>query len=282
MKRIVFVIITFVFSGIALGQQKKTYDKIIHEVIDSLQTNISLDSIQGELPEVLHDSTTIQIPELVLDSTDFFSRNKWFVGVGAGASYYIGDHNRQAKIIDMMNSAYNIYVGRWITKVLSLRLGFTGFQAKTLRRTWGTPVVSTDRVGLTGGIMSTDSPYGTGKEYKLKTGEYGELQRFKYMNLHFDLMFNITSLLYTEEEYNKHRLDISPYLGIGYAVVIESKMNRSWSANFGLYTSCKITKDLSAVLDLHAGTVEDSFDGVPGARKGEAIMSGTVGLNYRF
>lgn len=269
MRRIAFIIMSLIFSGLAMGQEP--------------QLRKSTQQLQG----AQYQDYTISQKDSINTTPEegkkkVLPNGKWFVGAGLGMSYYIGDHNRQAKIGDMLTPAISIYGGRWITKILGVRVGYAGFQNKGLVRTWGAANVPTDKVGLTGGHVLTNNTYGTGKEYKMKTGEYGELQKYKYMNLHFDLMFDITQLLYEEDNHKTERLDVIPYIGIGWAQVLEAKTQISWSANFGIYTSYRINKYFSAVLDLHAGAVSDDFDDVPGERKGEAAISGTLGVNFHF
>ena len=189
---------------------------------------------------------------------------KWFVGAGAGLQYYIGDHNRQAKIKDILSPAMDVYAGRWINAVCGARLGVQGYRIK----------------GLTNGNHFGDNPYTTGVEYIAKNGDPCEKQEFDYINAHADFMVNLTQLFKGHAAVLS--VNVTPYVGLGWAGIMNKPHNNSWTVNFGIYTTYRLAEHWDVVLDVHSAVVDDSFDGDNGERKGEAILGGNIGFSYRF
>ena len=152
----------------------------------------------------------------------------------------------------------NVSVGKWFTPGLGLRLQYSGLQAR----------------GFT---------YDAGADYvkgtQMKDGYYK--QRFDYMNLHADVMFNLNALF---GGYNQHRVyEIIPYVGAGFTHNYSKPHREALSVNAGIINKFRISNAFDINLELSAMGVEDKFDGEVGGDHGyDGVLSATVGLTYRF
>lgn len=90
--------------------------------------------------------------------------------MGCAGAYGNGDNAGEFK--DRISPVLNVAVGKWFTPGLGLRLQYSGLQAK-------------------GFSYDKTAPYVTGNE--MGDGYYK--QKFDYMNLHGDIMFNLNALL---------------------------------------------------------------------------------------
>ncbi|MFV0539030.1 MAG: OmpA family protein, partial [Dysgonomonas sp.] len=52
--------------------------------------------------------------------------DNWFVGVGAGANYVVGDNNADADFLNRLTVAPTIQVGKWYNPVIGGRLKYQG------------------------------------------------------------------------------------------------------------------------------------------------------------
>lgn len=83
-----------------------------------------------------------------------------------------GNGDNAGEFKDRISPVLNVAVGKWFTPGLGLRLQYSGLQAK-------------------GFSYDKTAPYVTGNE--MGDGYYK--QKFDYMNLHGDIMFNLNALL---------------------------------------------------------------------------------------
>lgn len=260
------VLMTFVLAAVACAGMAQNQNAV--------NANRQRENRQAEKTDTLYEKSW----------KNYEKREKgmWFFGVGAGAQYYIGDHNRQAKVKDNLGTALNVYAGRWFNSLLGARLEYTGLEIKGMTNPHGAGVDGM-KMGETGNTNPSHygpNPYGTTVEYKGRNGDLLECQAYNYFNLHMDFMFNMTQLIYGKGTVK--RFDAIPYFGLGWAHVTENRKNNSWTPNLGMYTSCKITKNLDIALDIHAAIVREGFDCDEGKRKGEGIVGATLGLNCHF
>ena len=184
--------------------------------------------------------------------------SNWFFSIGGGAEATFGDNDSAGSFGKRISPTLNVSVGKWFTPGLGLRLQYSGLQAR----------------GFT---------YDAGADYvkgtQLKDGYYK--QRFDYMNLHGDVMFNLNALF---GGYNQHRVyEIIPYVGAGFTHNYSKPHREALSVNAGIINKFRISNAIDINLELSAMGVEDKFDGEVGGDHGyDGVVSATVGLTYRF
>lgn len=184
--------------------------------------------------------------------------DNWFISLGGGASVLFGHDDNAGKFGDRISPTLNVAVGKWFTPGLGLRLQYSGLQAKGF---------SYDKGGdyVVGNI--TDGGY-----YK---------QKFDYMNLHGDVLFNLNALF---GGYNSQRVyEIIPYLGAGFTHSYSSPQREAFAVNAGIINRFRISNAVDINLELSAMGTENKFDGeVAGKHDFDGIVSATLGLTYKF
>lgn len=211
---------------------------------------------QNSTSEVV-EYEVIQVQDKYQVITNPFWSN-WFFSIGGGAEATFGDNDSAGSFGKRISPTLNISVGKWFTPGLGLRLQYSGLQAR----------------GFT---------YDAGADYvkgtQLKDGYYK--QRFDYMNLHGDVMFNLNALF---GGYNQHRVyEIIPYVGAGFTHNYSKPHREALSVNAGIINKFRISNAIDINLELSAMGVEDKFDGEVGGDHGyDGVLSATVGLTYRF
>ena len=199
----------------------------------------------------------IQVQDKYQVITNPFWSN-WFFSIGGGAEATFGDNDSAGSFGKRISPTLNISVGKWFTPGLGLRLQYSGLQAR-------------------GFTYDKGADYVKGAE--LKDGYYK--QRFDYMNLHGDVMFNLNALF---GGYNQHRVyEIIPYVGAGFTHNYSKPHREALSVNAGIINKFRISNAFDINLELSAMGVEDKFDGEVGGDHGyDGVLSATVGLTYRF
>lgn len=199
----------------------------------------------------------IQVQDKYQVITNPFWSN-WFFSIGGGAEATFGDNDSAGSFGKRISPTLNISVGKWFTPGLGLRLQYSGLQAR-------------------GFTYDKGADYVKGAE--LKDGYYK--QRFDYMNLHGDVMFNLNALF---GGYNQHRVyEIIPYVGAGFTHNYSKPHREALSVNAGIINKFRISNAVDINLELSAMDAEDKFDGEVGGDHGyDGVLSATVGLTYRF
>ena len=199
----------------------------------------------------------IQVQDKYQVITNPFWSN-WFFSIGGGAEATFGDNDSAGSFGKRISPTLNISVGKWFTPGLGLRLQYSGLQAR-------------------GFTYDQGADYVQGAE--LKDGYYK--QRFDYMNLHGDVMFNLNALF---GGYNQHRVyEIIPYVGAGFTHNYSKPHREALSVNAGIINKFRISNAVDINLELSAMAAEDKFDGEVGGDHGyDGVLSATVGLTYRF
>ena len=184
--------------------------------------------------------------------------SNWFFSIGGGAEATFGDNDKAGSFGKRISPTLNFAIGKWFTPGLGVRLQYSGLQAR----------------GYT---------YDAGADYvkgtQMDDGYYK--QRFDYMNLHGDVMFNLNALF---GGYNQHRVyEIIPYVGAGFTHNYTKPHREALSVNAGIINRFRISNAIDINLELSAMGVEDKFDGEVGGDHGyDGVLSATVGLTYRF
>lgn len=187
--------------------------------------------------------------------------NNCFVSVGAGPQVYFGDHDRQRKFGERISPALDIAVGKWFTPVIGVRLMYSGLSAKGATQN---------------GAYQSGGPI-SGKPWH---GYWLSEQKFKYFDFHADAMFNLTNLIWGENDDCIY--DLSPYAGVGVARVTDKPKNVNVIGHLGLMNSFRINKDIDINLDLRSAFINDGFDGESGGRRSDFMLTLSLGLTYKF
>ena len=153
----------------------------------------------------------IQVQDKYQVITNSFWDN-WFFSIGGGAEAMFGDNDHAGKFRDRISPTLNVAVGKWFTPGLGLRLQYSGLQGRGFAHSETADFV---------------------KSGKLANGYYK--QKFNYMNLHGDVMFNLNALF---GGYNSHRVyEIIPYLGAGFTHSYSKPHREAFAMNAGIILS---------------------------------------------
>lgn len=208
-----------------------------------------------------------------VNSKEIFFKGDFFVGIGAGPSVYFGEQDREMNPFHRLAPAMDVYLGKWIIPCLGIRIAYSGGRAY--------------------GVTNADSGfvYSTGEVYDHHPGgnKANFKQRFNYLGVRGDLLFNITALALGN---NPDRLyDFTFYGGLGINKVYDELEASRFGLSFGIINTFRITKALDAVLDIHCTGVPEDFEHEVGSRPGvdpyglyshDGIMTAAIGICYNF
>lgn len=181
----------------------------------------------------------------------------WFISVGGGAQMYFGDHNKQMSFGDRLSPAFDVAVGKWFTPGIGARLVYSG-------------------LSINGATQN--GSHSNGKVYDASQKLYE--QHFNMMNLHGDVLFNLSNLLCGYDEQRFYSL--TPYMGLGWMATWDKPSAREVSANLGLLNSFRLSPVFDLNLDVCTSVVNDRFDGEQGGRQEEGLLAVTFGVTYKF
>lgn len=188
-------------------------------------------------------------------ATNSFWAN-WFVSAGANftAAYTSQENNCNVNPFssDRGTFGFSVAVGKWFTPGIGLRTKFDGIWAK---------------------------------QVNTRTDHHS----YKYLNLHEDVMFNLSNLLYG---YNEKRVwNFIPYVGIGWARNMDN-VNNGTSYNFGLLNNFRVSDRVQIFADLHTAWMAGGFDAAPAdpyvaysehtLRHYDKLVGLTVGVTYNL
>ncbi len=198
--------------------------------------------------------------------TNSFGSN-WFFSVGGGASMLIGDYDVQGKFGKRISPYVSASLGKWFTPGLGLRLQYSGLKATGFTYDRNNPYVR-------GGLQSSDDLQNGGNIYK---------HRSSYMNLHGDILFNLSAML---GGYDANRgYEFIPYLGAGWVHTFSKPNAETFSVNAGIIHKFRLSNSWDLNVEMSAMATEDRFDGdVNGSRlrRYDAVLSVSAGLTYYF
>ena len=210
---------------------------------------------QEDFSKSIKTTTTIveNADKYKVETNRFWSN--WFVT--AGALIFFGDHNMQMKFGDRLSPALDIGFGKWFTPGIGVRFMYSGLTIK----------------GAT-----QNGSHSTGKVYD--ASQWLDEQKFDFMNIHGDVLFNASNLLCG---YNEKRFwSVTPYVGLGWILTWETPRARNFNASIGLINSFRLSSAFDLNLDVRGTATKDEFDGERGGRKEEGLLSVTVGVTYKF
>ena len=207
-----------------------------------------------------------------VDNKEIFFKGDFFVGIGAGPSVYFGEQDRSMKFQHRIAPAMDVYIGKWIIPCLGIRVAYSG--------------------GRAFGVTNLDSGlvYSTGEIYSMPGNErYKYKQRFNYLGVRGDLLFNVTNLALG---HNSDRIyDFTFYGGLGIHKVYDELEASRFGLSFGVLNTFRLTKALDAVIDIHCTGVPEDFEHEVGVRPGkkenglyshDGIMTAAIGICYNF
>lgn len=219
--------------------------------------SVSFVAMAQQKTEVMDRTDAVPVEDKYQVVTNPFWSN-WFFSIGGGAEALFGDNDKAGSLCKRIGPTLNLAVGKWFTPGLGLRLQYSGLQSKGYAyNAAGDYVIAT----------------------RMKGGYYK--QRFDYMNLHGDVMFNLNALF---GGYNEHRIyEIIPYVGAGFTHNYTNPHREALSVNAGIINRFRVSDAIDINLELSAMGVEDKFDGeIGGNYSYDGVMSATIGLTYRF
>lgn len=184
--------------------------------------------------------------------------DNWFISGGVGAEMLIGNSDTYYGIGDRISPTFNVGVGKWFTPGLGLRLQYSGFEARGARKGFGSYAKGT----------------GDAKGY------YD--QKFHYMNLHGDVMFNLNALI---GGYNPNRVyEVIPYLGAGFTHNYSGvDKTQGLAVNAGVINKFRVSPVLDVNLELSGMMTQNKFDAELGGSKDfDGVVAATVGVTYYF
>ncbi len=212
---------------------------------------------QEDFSKSIKTTTTIveNADKYKVETNRFWSN--WFVTAGGGALIFFGDHNMQMKFGDRLSPALDIGFGKWFTPGIGVRFMYSGLTIK----------------GAT-----QNGSHSTVKVYD--ASQWLDEQKFDFMNIHGDVLFNASNLLCG---YNEKRFwSVTPYVGLGWILTWETPRARNFNASIGLINSFRLSSAFDLNLDVRGTATKDEFDGERGGRKEEGLLSVTVGVTYKF
>ena len=206
---------------------------------------------------VVEQSTEVMevpVSKYSVETNSFWSN--WFLDFGAGAQVLIDDYSDHGKFKKRIAPAFNVAIGKWFTPGLGLRLQFSGFQDKSYSPFEGDYASgSRDAQGL----------------FKMK---------FNYMNLHGDILFNVSNML---AGYNENRVyDFIPYLGFGFTHSFDKPHRQALAANFGIINTFHLTRAWDLNLELNGMLAEDKFDGIVEGKGADLMIGASLGFAFKF
>ena len=207
--------------------------------------------------QVVEEVAVVQVQDKYPVITNSFWDN-WFFSLGGGASVLMGDGDHVGSFGKRISPTLNVAVGKWFTPGVGLRLQYSGLQAK-------------------GFTDQKDADYVRGNQFK---GGYYK-QRFDYMNLHGDVLFNLNALF---GGYNRQRVyEVIPFVGAGFIHNYTKPRREALALNVGVLNRFRLSDALDINVEFSALGTEDKFDGeIGGSRSFDSMLNLTAGITYRF
>lgn len=184
--------------------------------------------------------------------------DNWFISIGGGGEMLLGNGDVALDIKDRISPTVNFSIGKWFTPGLGIRAQYSGFEAR------GATTDPNNRF-ITGGRQAE--------------GYYK--QKFKYFNVHGDILFNVSAML---GGYNQNRVyEFIPYLGFGFTGHYTGPNSNAIAVNGGLINRFRLSKAWDLNIELSIMGVENDFDGEMGGNFGlDGVVAASIGFTYRF
>ena len=200
------------------------------------------------------DVMEVPVDKYKVETNHFF--DNWFFSVGGGAQVLFGDQSDLGKFKKRIAPALQISIGKWFTPGLGLRLQYSGLQSKSF----------------------SSEPSAYSKPHMLSEGYYQD--KFNYMNLHGDILFNVSNMI---AGYNEDRIyDFVPFVGFGFAHSYDAPRRNSLAFNFGIINTFHLASAWDLNLELYGMGTENKFDGKTTSKGPDFMAGATVGITYKF
>lgn len=188
-------------------------------------------------------------------ATNSFWAN-WFISAGfAGNGSYTSQEdccNVNPFSVDRGTLGFEVSVGKWFTPGIGLRTKFQGLWAKQVN-------------------TRTDHP------------------SYQMMNIHEDVMFNLSNLLFG---YNEKRVwNFIPYVGVGFVRNFDTP-NNDYSFNGGLLNNFRVSKHVQIYLDIYTAWFEGTVDAAENdiwrnykkhsSRYWDKLVGASIGVTYNL
>ena len=233
--------------------------------------------------------------------TNRFGAN-WFIGIGAGAQMYFGDHDKQMRFVDRLTPNFELYFGKWFTPGLGIRLGANGYKIKGVSGWTGHNLAhpNVNYKNYAGYIVDWNPATQTGKVYQHTPANIGyplyETEQ-QYIHAHADVLFNLSQLICG---YNEDRVySLIPYAGLGFAASLEKaspsgEHSHELSASVGILNRFRVSRALDINLDIRGAFFNDHFDqedasltpqgkiALTSGSWGEGLLTATLGVSYNI
>ena len=183
--------------------------------------------------------------------------DNWFIGAGVGGQVYLGDHNRQMGLGELLTPAFNVHAGKWLVPEVGLRLGVSGFTIKGATQN---------------GSHSTGEVYDASQRLMK--------QKFNYFHIHTDVLFNTFNIL--DGYVSGRSYNLNPFIGIGLMQALDEPKRKEFSLSVGVSNSLQVSEVIGITLDVRGSLVRDRFDGEVGERYGEGVLASTLGITYNI
>lgn len=180
--------------------------------------------------------------------------DNWFIGAGAGANIYFGDHDADAKFFRRLTVTPNFQFGTWFNPYYGARIKLSG----------GTNIHTFNNNALT-------------------------MARTRYISAEMNFMWNMTDYLMN---YNSERVyNFIPYVGFGYAYgwdyknipTLITRHGHVNSATFdaGIINRFRLSDRAALDIEMSGKLMRDVFDQRSGGKRGYDVL-GTVSASLVF
>ena len=199
-------------------------------------------------------------------------RGQWFVGLGIGPRMFFADHARQLDMIDRLTFGADMYVGKWLSPYVGMRLGgsFQTLKGATLE---SNPIFSHAVPGT--GFVIPDGDGGNTRLFK---------QQFDAWHLYADLLFDVSTAFEGVDEFRFWTL--APFIGLGYISTWDRPEAHEITFNLGLLNSLHLGPAVDLNFDIRGNLMKDRFHTISpidmGGRPFDGILSVNLGVTFRF
>lgn len=207
-------------------------------------------------------------------------KDNWFITGEGGVGFYLSPGDSERDWYNRLSPAASIYVGKWFSPELGVRLGVNWLQSK--------------------GLSST--PYGSGIEWEKEPIDGMYRQKFSEVGPVFDVMWNVTNSIWGYKPGRKYNLVV--YAGAGGYFSFSKTYDKTetsegvfefdkdgWEYNddrvitfrAGIINSYNVTKQVQLSLDLRYSGIDNHKD-EPGEgwNKTSHDIQAYLGVTYLF
>ena len=177
--------------------------------------------------------------------------DNWFIGVGAGANFVVGDNNADADFLNRLTVAPTLQVGKWYNPFIGGRLK------------------------LQGGSLHNF------------INDANSMIHSKYFAAEVDFLWNLSNYW---GKYNENRFySFIPYLGVGYGHGWDYKLSdkkyqgkqRNFTINGGIINKFRLSNRVALDVDLSAMLLKEAFNGA-GTNTYDGLVGASASLVFKL